>query len=477
MVKRERRRAALLAGLSIAMVSGGSAAHASSVRWGASAPAPADLTIRQPVNKPKQERAAKRKPAPAPRNMAPQYPPPREQAPRDIWRSETIGRSTTGSGMFAPFSAPALTGDAPSAKPDRKISKGKNRKEGTAVKAEPAGHALPAGPLHVIVSVTNQTASLYADGQFVASTKVSTGTSTHPTPLGVFTVLQKRRHHISNLYGAPMPYMQRLTWSGTALHTGALPGYPASHGCIRLTNDFAQLLWKATSIGARVIVTRNDVRPAEIAHTQLAMTVRPPEPETTGSTDAPVRTADATAATAVPSANLDIPAPAPIATGIGTDSAKERGKPAASAKPPAPVSIFISRKDGKLYVRQAMQPLFDMPLTLADAQRPLGTHVYTAMGAKDGTMRWTAVSIPSAFSRQTAKIVRTGKGKSKTVVAEQPQPAAASSATEALDRIELPREALDRLAGLVGPGSSLIVSDNGLSHETGKYTDFIVLTR
>ena len=92
--------------------------------------------------------------------------------------------------------------------------------------------------------------------------------------MGVFSVIQKNRHHISNLYGAAMPYMQRLTWSGTAMHTGPLPGYPASHGCIRLTNEFAQMLWKATKIGARVIVTREDVKPVEFAHARLF----PPQP-------------------------------------------------------------------------------------------------------------------------------------------------------------------------------------------------------
>ena len=130
-------------------------------------------------------------------------------------------------------------------------------------------------------------------------TKVSTGTKSHPTPLGVFAVIQKNRHHVSNLYGAPMPYMQRLTWSGTALHTGALPGYPASHGCIRLPNEFAQLLWKATKLGARVIVTRDEVKPVEIAHARLhASEPAPPASAAAGRAGRnhrpPIRTADAT---------------------------------------------------------------------------------------------------------------------------------------------------------------------------------------
>ena len=103
----------------------------------------------------------------------------------------------------------------------------------------------------------------------VASTAISTGTAGHPTPMGVFTVIQKDRHHVSNLYDASMPYMQRITWSGSALHEGPLPGYPASHGCVRLTESFAQLLWKTTKMGARVIVTRPEVAPLEFAHARL----------------------------------------------------------------------------------------------------------------------------------------------------------------------------------------------------------------
>ena len=92
----------------------------------------------------------------------------------------------------------------------------------------------------------------------------------HPTPTGVFSVIQKNRHHRSNIYsGAPMPFMQRITWSGIAMHQGALPGRPASHGCIRLPQDFAQTLWKRTKLGARVIVARDEVEPYAFSHPKL----------------------------------------------------------------------------------------------------------------------------------------------------------------------------------------------------------------
>jgi lipoprotein-anchoring transpeptidase ErfK/SrfK len=358
----------------------------------------------------------------------------------------------------------------------------------------PAG--IPAGPLHIIVSVDAQRASLYANGTFVASTKVSTGTKTHPTPMGVFSVIQKNRHHISNLYNAPMPYMQRLTWSGTAMHTGSLPGYPASHGCIRLTDDFAVLLWKATKIGARVIVTREDVKPAEFAHERLfpprpAVAALPPSPdkppETTG---ALVRTADATNnVTGAVVQDAERPAETPATPGTPARSQEGLTDPRATvteAVPSAqeierrnsPVSIFVSRKDGKLYVRQAMQPLFDLPVTLRNPEQPIGTHVYTAMELKDGAMRWTAVSVPSTF-REIADTDKNAKSSKKSLQPEKPAHVAGQklSPSAALDRLDLPQEALEHLAGMIKPGASLIVSDNGIASETGRYTDFIVLTR
>ena len=132
---------------------------------------------------------------------------------------------------------------------------------------------MPSGPLHIIVSIDKQRATLFADGKPFANAPISTGTPSHPTPTGVFSVIQKNRHHVSNLYDAPMPYMQRITWSGVAMHTGPLPGYAASHGCVRLPNEFAQMLWKATKIGARVIVAKPEVAVAEIEHPEP---VRPP---------------------------------------------------------------------------------------------------------------------------------------------------------------------------------------------------------
>ena len=128
----------------------------------------------------------------------------------------------------------------------------------------------PKGPLQIIISIADQQISLYDNGALIARSSVSTGVQGHPTPLGVFSVISKERWHRSNIYsGAPMPYMQRITWSGIALHAGVVPGHPASHGCIRLTNDFAIRLWHLTRRGTRVIIARDDVRPVEIANSHL----------------------------------------------------------------------------------------------------------------------------------------------------------------------------------------------------------------
>lgn len=114
----------------------------------------------------------------------------------------------------------------------------------------------PHGPLLLIVSTATQRATLYRNGIPIAITTVSTGRPGHRTPTGVFTILQRKVEHYSNLYdNAPMPYMQRLTWGGVALHGGTLPGYPASHGCIRLPHEFARLLYGVTRLGMTVIIT------------------------------------------------------------------------------------------------------------------------------------------------------------------------------------------------------------------------------
>lgn len=123
----------------------------------------------------------------------------------------------------------------------------------------------PAGPVMVIVSLKAQKAFAYRNGVVIGVSTVSTGTRGHATPTGVFTVLQKHADHVSNLYkDAAMPFMQRLTWGGIAMHAGKLPGYPASHGCIRLPLVFAKLLFGITRMGVTVVITQNALVPVVV---------------------------------------------------------------------------------------------------------------------------------------------------------------------------------------------------------------------
>jgi len=125
-----------------------------------------------------------------------------------------------------------------------------------------APQVAPEGPVLLVVSLATQRAIIYRNGLPIGITTVSTGRPGHATPTGVFTVLERDVEHYSSLYNsAPMPYMQRITWGGVALHGGNLPGYPASHGCIRLPHEFAQLLFRVTRLGMTVVITRDAAVP------------------------------------------------------------------------------------------------------------------------------------------------------------------------------------------------------------------------
>lgn len=400
-----------------------------------------------------------------------------------------------------------------------------------------AGHA-PKGPLLIVVSIADQRVALFADGALQSRGAVSSGMRGHPTPEGVFSVIQKDRYHRSNIYsGAPMPYMQRITWSGVALHAGVLPGYPASHGCIRMTYEYATMLWHVTQLGARVIVARNAVEPVEIAHPALFMP-KISEPPVAASrtnamaTDSRVRMAESAEA---PSATDAVVAPRADAARSGAaepvdapkdveakplDAPADPPKDAEASEPPAApkvagtprvadraqvialakaefaarpivverphkreqVSALVSRKEGRLFVRQNFMPMFSVPVTIRHPDQPLGTHVFTAMEPKagDGAMRWTVVSIPGQpASRGDRESVRRRLHPRTDEEVRKPgqEPVGETAAAAVLDRIDVPSYAVDRISELVSSGFSLIVSDHPISGETNDGTDFIVLTR
>jgi lipoprotein-anchoring transpeptidase ErfK/SrfK len=390
-------------------------------------------------------------------------------------------------------------------------------------KAEPAKDfgAMPKGPLQIVVSIANQHVTLYSNGVLVAQGPVSTGIPGKPTPTGVFSIIQKDRFHHSNLYSnAPMPFMERITWSGVALHEGPLPGYPASHGCIRMTHEFAERLWGVARLGVRVIVARTDVEPAEFSHPHLFEPVAKPtavepdpgrragapeqvkvaqatpaepavkdagelrgtvEPTRTGSDEAPASSADTTsAASEIKPADPDPEKPAPDASdppkqppALKVPKGRAAGQP---AKHSGQVAIFISRKEKRLYVRQGFAPLFDTPVEIERPERPLGTHVFTALGLTDNglAMRWNVMSIPVEAPRPIAPKI--GPGKKPAVAGKPVESIAPSTAGEALDRIHIPEEAASRIGEILVPGSSLVIADQGLGDETGQGTEFIVLT-
>ena len=139
----------------------------------------------------------------------------------------------------------------------------------------------PAGPVTVIVSLTTQKAYAYRNGVVIGVSTVSTGTKGYATPTGIFTVLQKDADHVSNIYkGAAMPFMQRLTWGGIAMHAGNLPGYPASHGCIRLPLAFAKLLFGITRMGITVVITQDALVPVVVSAPNVLKPADPGIPST-----------------------------------------------------------------------------------------------------------------------------------------------------------------------------------------------------
>jgi hypothetical protein len=322
----------------------------------------------------------------------------------------------------------------------------------------------PQGPLQIIISIADQRVSLYDNGALIARSSVSTGTQRHPTPLGVFSVISKQRWHRSNLYSAaPMPYMQRITWSGIALHAGVLPGYPASHGCIRLTNGFATRLWHLTKRGTRVIIAHDDVQPVEITNPHLFK----PKPAS-GSTESRTATVPAssinTPAATDEAANLQVPGSVP--TGVAPQKV-------------VPISVFVSRKLRKLFVRQGFTPLFDVPIKIQNPEEPLGTHVFTAMEFQNegAAIRWTVVSMPEELPRMSRDSAKEREAPAKQIIESTLPVPLPDKANTALDRIEIPQDVVERISELLTPASSLVISDHGISHETRKDTDFIVVTQ
>jgi hypothetical protein len=422
---------------------------------------------------------------------------------------------------------------------------GRSERSVEAIESRSAGE-----PIMAIVSLYSQRITVYDANGWILRAPVSSGQKGRETPAGIFSVIQKVEEHYSNLYDdAYMPHMQRITWSGIALHGGVLPGYPASHGCVRMPFDFAARLFDATQLGLRVIVAPTDVAPVEIAHPVLfqpkpgagaLMAARTAEAEEAARKAAQARLAAGTAFREATRAmvpvraaeNLKLRAEAQLAaaeTALGSAISAEakdeaegarakviariaelqvqwtaaktelqlkldavtaareaavaaetvRAAAAEAARQVArelePVSVLISRKTQRLYVRQAFEPIFESPVTIQDPDRPIGTHVFTVMerSAGDTNMRWSVVSLESGRP-QGGTVEPQGRARGGSGRDVEPMPTDPGSAKAALDRIVIPEDALDRFGGMA-PRSSLIITDEALSSETGNGTDFVVL--
>jgi hypothetical protein len=392
-------------------------------------------------------------------------------------------------------------------------------------------------PIMAIVSIKSQQVTIYDAAGWIMRAPVSTGVTGRETPAGVFAVVEKNKDHHSSLYDdAWMPNMQRITWNGIALHGGPLPGYPASHGCIRMPYGFAENLFDKVRMGMRVIISPNDAEPIDFSDPALFV----PDPEAIKAAPAKAEalaeeavqaekaakdakaaasTAPRAATTAVfaerqlerqkSAADGQLASADRVLAAANSDEAKARAEDAkqkaaakagelaanldaakadAKAKQDAvkalqeaakaaeakkaetekavlaaklalePVSVFISRATQKIYVRrdthtripdggERFDTVLEVPVAIRDPNKPLGTHIYTAMARNDdGTLRWTEVTIDSG-----------------------------DNAKDALDRITIPQDVLSQIAPTAVPRSSIIVSDEPLNSETNYRTEFVVV--
>lgn len=230
----------------------------------------------------------------------------------------------------------------------------------------------PDGPVAIIVSIPDQRVYVYRNGIRIAVSTCSTGKPGHDTPTGVFTILQKDKNHHSSTYNdAPMPNMNRLTWSGVALHAGNLPGYPASHGCVRLPLEFSKLLFTITHIGTAVIIANTHSAPADVNHPGLVL-----------SKDAEAE--------------------------IDEAEAKLKGKTVhspddADAKA---ASVIVSSADKTITILENGDTVISGKATLIPADQPLGQHVFILSAAEKGGMAWHAIAHGTTGQPDTSVITR-----------------------------------------------------------------------
>ena len=380
--------------------------------------------------------------------------------------------------------------------------------------------------LQIVVSKSDQSLALYENGEIVATSKVSTGKAGHETPSGIFSILEKRKYHESNIYSAaPMPFMQRLTWSGIALHEGKVPNYPASHGCVRLPSKFAQSLFGETRYGVHVIITDRSVSLRSVQHSAL---FEPRDDADDGKlllSDVELRPATFDAALGT--------------VEVAVNEKTQAIKPMAKGKEPSPLRILITRRgerekvmdiqavltrlgfdagapdgytgemtisavngfkrwkglkttgplltddfvaalyasagedhppNGQIMVRQDFKPLFEAAIDIKDPEVALGTHFFEAVAVNRaaGTAEWNGVTLENHLPAAARK--RLG-------ITVTEAPGGFDQLSAVLGRLEIPAEIRSRIEKELSTGSSITVSDLSHQMETGMGTDFITVTK
>ena len=380
--------------------------------------------------------------------------------------------------------------------------------------------------LQILVSKSDQSLALYENGEIIATSKVSTGKAGHETPSGIFSILEKRKYHESNIYSAaPIPFMQRLAWSGIALHEGKVPNYPASHGCVRLPSKFAKSLFGDTRTGVHVIITD---RPVSLRFVQHPALFSPRDDADDGKlllSDVELRPASFDAALG--------------AVEVAVNEKTQAIKSMAKAREPSPLRILITRRGerervmdiqtmlsrlgfdagsadgyagdmtisaingfkrwkglrtsgplltdafvaalyasagedhpptGQIMVRQDFKPLFEAAIDIKDPEVALGTHFFEAVSVDRaaGTAEWNGVTLDNHLPVAARK--RLG-------ITVTEAPGGFDQLSAVLSRLDIPQDIRARIEQELSSGSSITVSDLSHQMETGTGTDFITVTK
>src|ERR1700728_740612 len=282
------------------------------------------------------------------------------------------------------------------------------------------GEALTSGPVVMVVSITEQKAFVYRNGVLIGATTVSTGRPGHLTPTGVFTVLQKQKEHRSTIYdGAPMPYMQRLTWGGIALHAGGLPGYPESHGCVHLPSEFAKELFAISPAGMTVVIADAASEPTWVTHPGYL-------------------------------APVSVTGGKPIEDDLLTSGEEEHWDPQASTS--GPVSIVLSRQSQRVVVyRNGIE--IGAARIVVTGDQPFATH---ALVLAEGPSPFPDPYVPDATKYHWLRIGVPGH---MGEAGGDPDPAT-------IARIKIPAEFVKELSSVLTPGATVIVTDQSMTPST-----------